>query len=271
MTGANTGATTGTNTGTDRGAGRGAGGGDRLRPGTAVTPLRAGLHLRGRRGSVTLEGSTAVPVVWGLLEEPLRSGRLAEFREGLEPGSAVRTAVDTLVGQLADHDLLVPGPPATGNPDPTAAVPPGTAGAVGPAVARWIDATAGHPADAAAALAAARAEVLARDPASPLAAAAVRALEAGGLPVTRTPAPGLPGQRVLLTVRDAAGQDRVVAAGAVGPTGYVTAPGSAAQARADAAALATRLAAADRSGPPATARACRGRIWAAESAPTRRD
>ncbi|MFD4864785.1 hypothetical protein [Streptomyces sp. NPDC058412] len=211
-------------------------GGERLRPGTAVTPLRAGLHLRGRRGSVTLEGSTAVPVVWGLLEEPLRSGRLAEFREGLEPGSAVRVAVDTLVGQLADHDLLVPGPPAAGTPDTTG-------GAVDPAVARWIDATAGHPADAAAALATARAEVLARDPAAPPAAAAVRALEACGLPVTRTPDPELPGDRVLLTVR-AAGRDRAVAAGLGGATGYATAPGSAAQARADAAALETRLAAA---------------------------
>ncbi|MDX3537886.1 hypothetical protein PV721_26730 [Streptomyces sp. MB09-01] len=220
-------------------------GGDRLRPGTAATPLRAGLHVRGRHGSVTLEGSTAVPVVWGLLEEPLRSGRLAEFREGLEPGSAVRGAVDTLVGQLADHDLLLLGPPAAGHPEPTGVVGPSCAvhptGAVDLAVARWIDATAGHPADAAAALATARAEVLARDPASPLAAAAVRALEAGGLPVTRTPDPGLPGDRVLLTVRSA-GQDRAVAAGRGGATGYATAPGSAAQARADAEALEARLA-----------------------------
>ncbi|MFI1652342.1 hypothetical protein ACH4XT_36175 [Streptomyces avidinii] len=228
-----------TNPGTDPGTGGRANGearphpDARLRPGTAVTPLRAGLHLRGRRGSVTLEGSTAVPVVWGLLEEPLRTGRLAQFREGLEPGSSVRTAVDTLVGRLADHDLLVPAPPAAATPAPT--------GPADPAVARWIDATAAHPADAAAALATARAEVLALDPASPAATAAVRALEAGGLPVTPTPDPGLPGDRVLLTVRGA-GRDRTVAAGRSGSTGYVTAPGSAAQARADAAALEARLA-----------------------------
>ncbi|MFD9476904.1 hypothetical protein [Streptomyces nojiriensis] len=200
--------------------------GDRLRPGTAVTPLRAGLHLRGRRGSLTLEGSTAVPVVWGLLEEPLRTGGLAGFREGLEPGSAVRTAADTLLGQLADHDLLVPAPPAAHHPDP--------------AVARWIDATATRPADAAALLATARAEVLARDPASPPATAAVRALAAGGVPVTLTPDPDLPPDRILLTVRGA-GPDRAVAAGRGGATGYVTAPGSTAQARADAAALEARL------------------------------
>ncbi|MFI8345582.1 hypothetical protein ACIF8W_36765 [Streptomyces sp. NPDC085639] len=207
--------------------------GERLRPGTAVTPLRAGLHLRGRRGSVTLEGSTAVPVVWGLLEEPLRTGGLARFREGLEPGSSVRTAVDTLMGRLADHDLLLPAPPATGNPAPT--------GPADPAVARWIDATAGHPADAAAALATARAEVLARDPASSPATAAVRALEAGGLPVTAATDSALPPNRVLLTVRTA-GPDRTVAAGRSGTTGYVTAPGSPAQARADATALEARLA-----------------------------
>ncbi|MFJ2751127.1 hypothetical protein [Streptomyces sp. NPDC087297] len=215
-----------------RASGRAGGGdrldsGDRLRPGTAVTPLRAGLHLRGRRGSVTLEGSTAVPVVWGLLEEPLRTGGLARFRAGLEPGSSVRTAVDTLMGRLADHDLLLPAPTPTGPADP--------------AVARWIDATAGHPADAAAALATARAEVLSRDPASPPASAAVRALEAGGLPVTAATDPALPPDRVLLTLRTA-GPDRTVAAGRSGTTGYVTAPGSPAQARADATALEARLA-----------------------------
>ncbi|WP_327732628.1 hypothetical protein OG749_44885 [Streptomyces nojiriensis] len=223
MTGAPTGQDTGDtgDTGRDR-----AGGGDRLRPGTAVTPLRAGLHLRGRRAGLTLEGSTAVPVVWGLLEEPLRTGGLAAFRETLEPDSAVRTAVDTLLGRLADHDLLIPAPPAAPHPDP--------------AVAQWIDATAARPADAAALLATARAEVLAHDPASPPAAAAVRALEAGGVPVTLTPDPDLPPGRVLLTVRGT-GPDRTVAAGRGGATGYVTAPGSAAQARADAAALETRL------------------------------
>ncbi|MFF1777996.1 hypothetical protein [Streptomyces virginiae] len=202
--------------------------GDRLRPGTAVTPLRAGLHLRGRRGSLTLEGSTAVPVVWGLLEEPLRTGSLAGFRDGLEPGSAVRAATDTLLDRLADHDLLLPAPPAAPHPHPD------------PAVARWIDATAAHPDAAAALLATARAEVLASDPNSPTATAAVRALTAGGVPVTLTPDPDLPPDRILLTVRGT-GPDRAVAAGRGGATGYVTAPGSTAQARADAAALEARL------------------------------
>ncbi|MFD3468066.1 hypothetical protein ACFWWM_17175 [Streptomyces sp. NPDC058682] len=232
-TGEHTGQDAGEHTGQDAGRNH-AHGGDRLRPGTAATPLRAGLHLRGRRGNLTLEGSTAVPTVWGLLEEPLRSGRLAEFREGLEQGSAVRTAVDTLLGRLTDHDLLIPAPPATGHPGPSATGHPD------PAVARWIDATAARPADAAGLLATARAEVLAHDPASPPAAAAVRALAAGGVPVTLTPDPDLPRDGVLLTVRGA-GPDRAVAAGRCGATGYVTATGSAAQARADAAALEARL------------------------------
>ncbi|MFF4267499.1 hypothetical protein [Streptomyces virginiae] len=210
--------------------------GDRLRPGTAVTPLRAGLHLRGRRGSLTLEGSTAVPVVWGLLEEPLRTGGLAGFREGLEPGSAARVATDTLLGRLADHDFLLPVPPATPHPHPHPDPDPDP----DPAVARWIDATAAHPDAAAALLATARAEVLACDPHSPPATAAVRALTAGGVPVTLTPDPGLPPDRILLIVRGA-GPDRAVAAGRGGATGYVTAPGSTAQAHADAAALEARL------------------------------
>ncbi|MEV7170302.1 hypothetical protein AB0O18_11460 [Streptomyces sp. NPDC093224] len=237
---------------TARDTGAAAAPGDRLRPGTAVTPLRAGLHLRGRRGSVTLEGSTAVPVVWGLLEEPLRSGGLGPFREGLEPGSALHVAVDTLLARLAEHDLLVPGPPPAAEP---AGVDPADAAAADadaePAVARWLGATARHPADAAAALAAARAEVLARDPGSPLASAAVRALAAGGLPVTRTADAALPADRVLLTVRGPGpGAARAVVAGCVGGTGYATAPGSAAQALADAVALEARL---DGATPPAGA------------------
>ncbi|MEU0008241.1 hypothetical protein ABZ079_29285 [Streptomyces sp. NPDC006314] len=43
----------------------------RLRPGVAVTPLLAGLHLRGRGAAVTLEGSRALPALWQLLEARL--------------------------------------------------------------------------------------------------------------------------------------------------------------------------------------------------------
>ncbi|MDK9497985.1 hypothetical protein QEZ40_002930, partial [Streptomyces katrae] len=82
----------------------------RLRPGVAVTPLRAGLHLRGRAGSVTLEGSAALPALWQWLEGPLRSGALDGHLDAAAAGPALRTAVETLLGQLDAHGLLVSEP-----------------------------------------------------------------------------------------------------------------------------------------------------------------
>ncbi|MFD0265108.1 hypothetical protein ACFVGY_00720 [Streptomyces sp. NPDC127106] len=199
----------------------------RLRPGVAVTVLRDGLHLRGRRGSVTLEGSKALPALWRLMEEPLRDGGLERLLNDMEADSAVRRAVDTLLARLDEHDLLVTGPAET-------------ADGAGP-VARWLEATGEDPTAAAAALAAARAEVVAGAPDGPLARAAGRALAAGGLPVSYTADPALPEGRVLLYARGA-GPERGIAAGLCGGTGYATAPGSAAQVRSDAAALERRLA-----------------------------
>ncbi|MGW5346698.1 hypothetical protein ACWERJ_27870, partial [Streptomyces sp. NPDC004050] len=152
----------------------------RLRPDVAVTVVRDGLHLRGRRGSVTLEGSKALPTLWRLLEKPLRDGRLEDLLDGIEPDSALRTAVDTLLGRLDEYDLLVT-VPAT-----SPAGPAGSAGSVGGSgsVAPWLEAAAEDPAAAAAALATTRAQVVAASPDGPLARAAGRALAAGGLPVS---------------------------------------------------------------------------------------
>ncbi|MEU5806021.1 hypothetical protein [Streptomyces sp. NPDC047718] len=219
----------------------------RLRPDVAVTVVRDGLHLRGRRGSVTLEGSKALPTLWRLLEKPLRDGRLEDLLDGIEPDSALRTAVDTLLGRLDEYDLLVT-VPAT-----SPAGPAGSAGSVGGSgsVAPWLEAAAEDPAAAAAALATTRAQVVAASPDGPLARAAGRALAAGGLPVSYAADPALPAGRILLYTRGA-GPDRGVAAGLCGGAGYATAPGSAAQIRADATALETRLAqaAAAPAGPP---------------------
>ncbi|MFJ8165334.1 hypothetical protein ACIRBY_31040 [Streptomyces sp. NPDC096136] len=236
----------------------------RLRPGVAVTPLRAGLHLRGRAGSVTLEGSTALPALWKLLEEPLRSGGLEALLDGMAPGSAVRGAVGVLLGRLEEHGLLVTEdrpphpeprdrePPDRESPDrespdrespdrePPDREPPGAEPPQWEPVARWLGDSAARPAAAAAALAAARAEVRAGDPGAPLARAAGRALAQGGLPVAYTADPHLPPGRVLLRVHGA-GPDRAVAAGRSGGGGYATAPGSPAQARSDARALEARL------------------------------
>ncbi|MEU8434860.1 hypothetical protein AB0F18_18450, partial [Streptomyces sp. NPDC029216] len=108
----------------------------RLRPGVAVTPLRAGLHLRGRGGSVTLEGSNALPALWKLLEGPLRDGGLEALLDTMEPRSAVRGAVDVLLAQLEAHGLLV--------------TEDGERPADGP-VGQWLAESAERPADAAAA------------------------------------------------------------------------------------------------------------------------
>ncbi|MFF5158482.1 hypothetical protein ACFY3N_20015 [Streptomyces sp. NPDC000348] len=188
----------------------------RLRPDVAVTPLRAGLHLRGRRGSVTLEGSTALPALWRLLEEPLRTGDAAELDRRAAPGTQVRKALDTLVERLRAHDLVVSAP--TGR------------------AADWVAATAERPADTAAALAAARVEVASGTPGRPLAEAVSRALSDAGVAWSHAVDAALPEEVVLL--REAGGGRRAVAVGVRGGRGYVTAPGSPEQVSSDAAALA---------------------------------
>ncbi|URN18507.1 hypothetical protein MW084_24005, partial [Streptomyces sudanensis] len=208
----------------------------RLRPGVVATPLRDGVHLRGRRGGVTLEGSAALPRLWQLLEEPLRTGRLTGPLRQAEPGTALREAVDAVVGQLLAHDLLVAEP-------------------AGPA-ADWLAATAQRPPAAAGALAATRVEVVSaaaagRPPHAPLGApepaglagAAGRALDRSGTAVSYAADPALPGGLVLLRATGGDGPPCAVAFGVRGGTGFVTAPGSPEQAAADARALAARLAA----------------------------
>ncbi len=217
-----------------------------LRPGIALTPLLEGIHLRGRRSRVTLEGSRALPRLWRMLETALRSGDHAALLREAPAGSPLRKALGTVVDQLHAHDLLVEGSVAAED---------------GPA-ARWLQATADHPVPAAAAIASARPEVQATDARSALAQAAGRALErcgaspsyvaAGGAdPGTSVASAALPGPggiALVVSARDVAhgvgrgGARRLaVAAGLSGGTAFVTAPGSPEQVRADAAALTTRL------------------------------
>ncbi|AUG81081.1 hypothetical protein CFP65_6425 [Kitasatospora sp. MMS16-BH015] len=186
----------------------------RLRPGVAFTPLRNGLHLRGRRATVTLEGSAALPGLWRLLEQPLRTGDTSPLTSQAPPGSPLRRALTQLITHLHTHDLLVPSTTA----------PP------------WLRALADAPDAAATALAHATPTVLAADPAHPLARAAAQALtRSGTTPAPSGPAPQLAPGRVLLLADSA---HPVAVALATTPTGgYVTHPGSPAQALADAAAL----------------------------------
>ncbi|MFJ9608378.1 hypothetical protein ACIRS1_18785 [Kitasatospora sp. NPDC101176] len=196
----------------------------RLRPGVAVTPLRAGLHLRGRGTSLTLEGSRALPALWRLLA----AGPATGPGEGQEPAPgpadpqtppAVAAALATLTARLREHDLLVDAPAGAG-------VPP------------WPGSAAARPQEAAAALAAARPLVTAADPDGPLARAVVRALARGGAAPTAVPDTALPAGRVLVV----AGQPAVaLAVQCDADGGFVTAPADPARTRADAEALAARL------------------------------
>ncbi|MCX4690232.1 hypothetical protein OG401_39100 [Kitasatospora purpeofusca] len=209
----------------------------RLRPGVAVTPLREGLHLRGRGTSLTLEGSRALPALWEVL-----SARLADApANATDPG---RT------GPAAGSPEPAPGPP-----DPTAGHPKLEA-ALATVTARlrehgllvdrfddaepppWPGSVAERPGDAVAAIAAAHPVVVAADPEDGTALAVARALaRSGAAPTVRADA-SLPVGQVLVV----AGEPPV----AVGlrcdeDGGFVTAPAGPARARADLAALTERL------------------------------
>ncbi|MFE2043116.1 hypothetical protein ACFXAZ_19740 [Streptomyces sp. NPDC059477] len=211
--------------------------GRELRPGTGVTPLRNGIHLRGWRSNVTLEGSSALPALWRILEEALRTGGQAALSESAPAGSPLRRALCTLIAQLDAHDLLVDRP---GDPDGTAPATSSTdrAASTGSAGSPWLRAVADLPGAAAGAIAAARPQVLAAAPVGPLAQAAGRALARGGAsPSYEADTTGYGGQ-IIVT---ASGGRLAVAAGILGGTGFVTPPGSPEQVRADAAALTARL------------------------------
>ncbi|AXE24924.1 hypothetical protein C0216_17015 [Streptomyces globosus] len=198
----------------------------RLRPGVAATVLRAGLHLRGRDGSVTLEGSKALPALWELLAdrlgaEPAAPAGTARRPGGLDPSDPrVASALDGLAGQLRAHGLLAELPE----------------GGEGPAA--WLAASTDRPGAAAAALAAAPPVVTAADPGAPLAAALLRALHrAGARPEARTDSRLPPG----LVVAAAGAPPVAVAADRTAGGGFVTAPTAPERVRADAGAVAARL------------------------------
>ncbi|MEW2416511.1 hypothetical protein AB0953_22680 [Streptomyces sp. NPDC046866] len=206
----------------------------RLQPGVAVTPLRAGLHLRGRDGSVTLEGSRALPALWELLlSERLGhgpgdgdGGEGAGERPGrrleLDPADPrVGAALDALTDRLRAQGLLMELPAE-------AAEPPA-----------WLAASTPRPGPAAEALAAARPVVTAADPEGPLAAALLRALARAGTRPEARRDPALPADRAVA----AAGTPPWAVAVAQTPTGgFVTPPTAPERARTDAAAVAASLA-----------------------------
>lgn len=212
--------------------------GRRLRPGVVASTLAGGLHLRGWNGSVTLEGSPALPALWRMLEEALRTGGAAELAARAGAGTPLRAALCALIGQLHAHGMLVADPaPADGAP-----------------AAEWLLTVADRPAEAAAALAGARVEVRAADPGGPLASAAVRALARAGVPAVRARSGGGRG-RVLLRATRTDGAEWAVGA-VLHPGGAVVTPaGAPARALADTAALAGRLGLGREAGGPPPGRA----------------
>ncbi|MFF2044426.1 hypothetical protein ACFVVX_28800 [Kitasatospora sp. NPDC058170] len=210
----------------------------RLRPGVAATPLQAGLHLRGRDGIVTLEGSRALPALWQLLRD--RLGETPGADPGTDPGAdpglgpnadpRVEAALTALTARLREHDLLVEHPDGV-------ELPP------------WPGSVATSPAEAARALAAARPVITAALPGHPLALALARALTLAGTTPEITVDEGLPTDRVL-----ALAATSPVAVVVDADDGFVTAPADPARALADAEALTTRLRRTDEpTDPPADA------------------
>ncbi|CAN3985507.1 hypothetical protein [Kitasatospora purpeofusca] len=209
----------------------------RLRPGVAVTPLREGLHLRGRGTSLTLEGSRALPALWEVLSARLADapadathpGRAGPAAGGPEPAPGtpdttaghpkLEAALATVTARLREHDLLV-------DRFDGAEPPP------------WPGSVAERPGDAVAAIAAAHPVVLVADPEDGTALAVARALARGGAAPTVRADASLPVGQVLVV----AGEPSVAVGLRCDPDGgFVTAPAGPARTRADLAALTERL------------------------------
>ncbi|MFC9279044.1 hypothetical protein [Streptomyces collinus] len=79
----------------------------RLRPGVAVTPLLAGLHLRGRGAGVTLEGSRALPALWQLLSDRLAPDRAVRGAGGAQAGAVAPADGDAQAGAGATANVRV--------------------------------------------------------------------------------------------------------------------------------------------------------------------
>ncbi|GAA1286760.1 hypothetical protein [Saccharothrix xinjiangensis] len=80
----------------------------RLRPIAHATPTATGLHVRGWRSSFTLEGGRGLWTIWERLAGPLAEGVPPE--QLAVPGDAspaVGRALELIIGQLHEHDLLV--------------------------------------------------------------------------------------------------------------------------------------------------------------------
>ncbi|MFF5209776.1 hypothetical protein [Streptosporangium sp. NPDC000396] len=217
----------------------------RLRPIVHASPTPDGIHVRGSRSSFTMNGGAGLWRLWQALAIALTDGRLEERLPDLSADPAVQAAVKTLVQQLREHDMLIEVPPGWGE----------TWSRISPPdrIARWLEAVAPDPL---AAWTRIQAATIVVHGTGPVAACAVRALEAAGVRAMRSGEQG--GQAV--AVLEASGvrakrsgeHDRqavavldsgevAVAAGAAGEAGFVTPVGAAGSVSSEAEAIAARI------------------------------
>ncbi|PWK88359.1 hypothetical protein C8D88_103555 [Lentzea atacamensis] len=140
----------------------------RLRPVVHATPAPHGLHLRGWASSCTITGGAGLWQVWQRLAPQLSAGiPVAEL--GVPDGTApaVRAAVELILEQLREHDMLVQ-------------VPAWSADGPPPAVAEWLESVAADPVGAWR-----RLRPVTISGSGPLVEAAARAADAVGLKITR--------------------------------------------------------------------------------------
>lgn len=145
----------------------------RLRPIVHASPVTGGLHVRGARSSFTVNGGPGLRRLWRALAEALAGGQPAEQLRHVAGQPGLRSALELLLAQLAEHDMLVEVPAGWGQRDEHAD-PPGR-------IARWLEAAAADPVSAWEALRAATPTVHGT---GRVAAAAVRALRAAGIQAT---------------------------------------------------------------------------------------
>ncbi|WP_433212978.1 hypothetical protein [Microtetraspora malaysiensis] len=205
----------------------------RLRPVVHATPTPTGLHVRGWTSSFTVGGGAGLWRLWERLSVLLADGvPAAELTtpDGLpEP---VAKALELIIAQLREHDMLVEVPPGWGQPGP---------GLPSARVAAWLESAATDPAAAWDRLSGASYTVHGH---GPLAETALRALAAAGVnpPVVRgEPVSTSAGGGLELTAVPVGGVPVTVMAGCLGEVGYAVAPGPSAEVAAEAMGVRQRL------------------------------
>ncbi|WP_219519454.1 hypothetical protein, partial [Nonomuraea ceibae] len=112
----------------------------RLRPVVHATPTPTGLHVRGWTSSFTAEGGAGLWRLWERLSVLLADGvPAAELTAPAGLPEPVAKALELIIAQLREHDMLVEVPSGWGSPGP--GMPPAR-------VAAWLESAAADPARA---------------------------------------------------------------------------------------------------------------------------